>query len=67
MDVTKVRRYVDHNEGTNIWDEIAEWCIHQFGIPGETDQDWYYRTNIAYMDFYFRRSRDAELFVIKWM
>ena len=67
MDMIKVRRYVGKNEGIAIWDEIAEWCLHQFGMPGELDQDWYYRTNIAYMDFYFKRSRDAELFIMKWM
>jgi hypothetical protein len=67
MDVIKIRKYVDYNDKTNIWDEITEWCIHQFGIPGEEAQDWYYKTNIAYMDFYFKRSRDAEIFIIKWM
>lgn len=67
MDVIQVRRYVGKNENITIWDELAEWCIHHFGMPGEDGHDWYYRTNIDYMDFYFKRSRDAELFILKWM
>ena len=67
MDVIKIRRYITKDEGVDIWNELTEWCLHQFGMPGETDQDWYCRTNINYMDFYFRKSRDAELFIMKWM
>jgi hypothetical protein len=67
MDVIKIRRYVAKDEDNTIWNELSEWCIQQFGMPGELDQDWYYRTNVNYMDFYFLRSRDAELFVMKWM
>lgn len=66
MDVTKVTRYFKLSEGYGYWDTLTDWCVAQFGYPGK-DQKWDYVTHMISMDFYFRDSKDAEYFILKWM
>jgi hypothetical protein len=62
----RVRRYCSTSEKYSIWDDITSWCFSQCGIPGETG-DWNYLAQTDYMDFYFKDSKYAELFILKWM
>lgn len=54
------------------WNSAFEWCIAQFGEPGER-WDFYYehgriQHRIIWEDvFGFRDSTDATLFVLKWI
>lgn len=63
----QVRKNWDEELGdSEQWYWLTQWCVLELGIPGEL-RNWYYRTEIDYMDFYFRDSRDAELFILKWV
>lgn len=66
MDVTKVTRHFKLSEGYGYWDELTNWCIAQFGYPGNNTK-WDYATHVEFMDFYFQDPRDAEHFILKWM
>lgn len=48
------------------WLDMTRWCVMELGIPGD-NKNWHYVTEADYMDLYFRHTRDAELFILKWM
>ncbi len=59
--VTKLWESTQSNE---LWDEIVEWCIQQFGNNAGR---WQSQATVWHMDFYFSDEQDAELFILKWM
>lgn len=65
--MTRVRRYLQPNEGFNIWSDISAWCFEQFGLPGSNQEEWNYVSDAKWMDFYFCDAKSAELFILKWM
>ncbi len=67
--MTRVRRYLNPNEGFKIWRDITAWCFTHFGIPGDYQEDWNWSYNAEsdWMDFYFKDPKAAELFILKWM
>ena len=59
--VTKTWEKAHSNE---LWDEIVDWCIKQFGNDRTR---WQTQATLGYMDFMFDRENDAALFIMKWM
>ena len=63
----QVRKYwTAEPANTENWYQLTHWCVLELGIPGEL-RNWYYQTELNYMDFFFRDSHDAEFFILKWM
>lgn len=64
--MTRVRRHWMPSERMSIWGDITSWCFTNFGLPGEK-AEWTYISDVGWMDFYFKDSKSAELFILKWM
>ena len=61
--ITVTKPWEMHHTDT-LWDEIVDWCIHQFGNDRTR---WDTQATISYMNFAFNNEEDAELFILKWM
>ena len=46
-----------------IWNEICEWCIEQFGLPGNR---FIWHPTEDYMEFLFYDEKDAVHFELRW-
>ena len=46
-----------------LWDQITQWAIEQFGLPGKNDH-----TEVSERDmiWIFKREEDAVFFALKW-
>ena len=60
----KVTKTWEKTHSNQLWDEIVDWCIKQFG---NDRQRWQTQATTGYMDFMFDRENDAALFIMKWM
>ncbi len=65
--MTRVRRYLKSNESFDLWYQISVWCFSQFGMPGNRQEEWNYAVGDNCIDYYFRETKSAELFILKWM
>lgn len=45
------------------WDNIMEWCLENFGLPGNR---WISTSSIHQTVFSFKYLRDASHFSLKW-
>lgn len=60
----KVTKTWEKTHSNELWDEIVDWCIKQFGNDRAR---WQTQATTGYMDFMFDRENDAALFIMKWM
>ena len=68
MDITTVRKCVDdHLDSLQMWENLTNWCVTNFGVPTLKSGKWDYKVDFDYMEFYFVDAVDAELFILKWM
>ena len=51
------------------WDEVCQWCIGQFGLPGRRNRRhrWNTQSTVDAMWFDFEQESDAALFIMKWL
>lgn len=59
-----VTKLWEKHHSNELWDEIVDWCIKQFGNDAAR---WQSQATVSYMDFNFSNKQDAELFILKWM
>ena len=60
----KVTKTWEKTHSNQMWDEICDWCVKQFGNDRNR---WKTQATMGYMDFSFEREEDASLFIMKWM
>lgn len=60
----KVTKTWERHHSNELWNEIVDWCIAQFG---NNRTRWQTQATTGYMDFMFDRENDAALFIMKWM
>lgn len=57
-----VRIYWNKGPNVNNWDEVCEYAVEYFGLPGDK-----FRTDVCkdYMDFIFKNEQDAIWFSLR--
>jgi hypothetical protein len=60
----KVTKTWEKTHSNQMWDEICDWCVKQFGNDRNR---WQTQATLGYMDFMFDKEQDAALFIMKWM
>ena len=63
--VTKIK--LDWSTGENgspVWNEICEWAIEQYGLPGDKFE-WH--PDKEFMEFDFYDEKDAIHFMLRWL
>lgn len=65
MDMITVTKKWEPNHSNELWDEIIDWCVKQFGFGNSAR--WKTQATVYYMNFMFINEQDAELFILKWM
>jgi hypothetical protein len=54
----------DDNGSWEYWEEIIQWCLEQYGVPGKRFMT---TATSDYMDFIFEDEKDAVIFTLRWV